>query len=312
MNLWLRKFVHFFPWWLLLFTAASLMHPPLATWFSGPLITIGLAVIMLGMGLSLELSDFLRVLRMPKSVGVGVLLQFLLMPGLGWLLSRVFSLPPFYAAGLVLVSCCPGGTASNVIAFLAKADVALSVTLTAVSTMVAVALTPLLSSLLIGSEVAVDGVGLFISTAKVVLLPVALGLWLRKTMPRVTELLLPWAPPLAVVMIVLIVASIIAAAKTELAQLIYSLAGAVLSLHLLGFFLGYVLAKCFAASTTEARTISIEVGMQNSGLGVVLARSNFSSPLVAIPAALSSLTHCVVGSLCAAFWARRAPANKEL
>jgi BASS family bile acid:Na+ symporter len=220
----------------------------------------------------------------------------------------LFALPTPFAVGLVLVCCCPGGTASNVIAYLAKADVALSVSMTAFSTMLAALCTPLLTTLIVGSRVDVDGWGLFLSTAKVVLLPVAVGLFLHQYLPRLTERLLPIAPAAAVLMIVAIVAAILGAQKAAVLDSGLSLLGAVVTTHTLGFVLGYLLAAWRSGDQSVARTTAIEVGMQNSGLGAVLAQAHFANPLTAIPSAISAITHCIIGSACAAWWSRRRPA----
>ncbi|RMF83880.1 MAG: bile acid:sodium symporter family protein [Nitrospirae bacterium] len=307
----LARLTALFPLWVLAASLLALAYPPLFTWFRGPLITAGLGVIMLGMGLTLTVEDFRGVARYPRQVALGVALQYTVMPALGWSLGYLFRLPAPFAAGLVLVACCPGGTASNVIAFLARANVALSVTMTTCSTLLAALMTPTLTTLLVGSRVAVDPWGLFRSTVEVVLLPVAAGLVLRRVTPRLTQRILPAAPFAAVVMIVLIVASIIGAGRQTILSAAAPLFGAVVSLHAGGFGLGYLITRLAAGDVVAARTISIEVGMQNSGLGVVLARQNFASPLVAIPSAISSLTHCLIGSFVAALWSRRPRAAGE-
>jgi len=252
---------------------------------------------MLGMGLTLQASDFKQILKQPKWVLVGIGLQFILMPSLGWGLGKVFDLPPFFAVGLILVSCCPGGTASNVIAYLAKANVALSVCMTTVSTLVAILITPYLTSQLSGSYVNVDAAGLFYSTLKVVLLPILLGVMLNRYLPRSTSKILPFAPPVAVLLITLIVASIIGQGKEIILNSGIQLILALICLHSIGFLFGFLISLGLFRSWSVAKTISIEVGMQNSGLGVVLARENFSNPMVAIPAAISSLIHSLLGSL---------------
>lgn len=252
---------------------------------------------MLGMGLTLQASDFKQILKQPKWVLVGIGLQFILMPSLGWGLGKVFDLPTFFAVGLILVSCCPGGTASNVIAYLAKANVALSVCMTTVSTLAAILLTPYLTSQLSGSYVNVDAAGLFYSTLKVVLLPILLGVILNRYLPKSTSKILPFAPPVAVLLITLIVASIIGQGKEIILNSGIQLILALLCLHSIGFLFGFLISLSLFKSWSVAKTISIEVGMQNSGLGVVLARENFSNPIVAIPAAISSLIHSLLGSL---------------
>jgi bile acid:Na+ symporter, BASS family len=300
-----------FPVWVIVASALALWYPPLFTWFTGPLITIGLGVIMLGMGLTLTLDDFKRILKFPHWVFLGVLLQYTVMPALGWGLGYLFGLPTPFAVGLILVSCCPGGTASNVISFLARANVALSVSMTAISTFLAVILTPLLTTWLVGNRVEVDALGLFLSACQVVLLPVTVGVLLNTFFHKVTEKILPFSPFAAVLMITLIVASIIGKGKEQILESGFSLIGAVWILHLAGFILGFVFSYLLTRNKWVSRTVSIEVGMQNSGLGVVLARQNFVNPLVAIPSAISSLTHCIIGSVVAALWRRDAEAQSR-
>ena len=257
---------------------------------------------MLGMGLTLTIDDFKRVLQFPKSVFIGVFLQYTVMPASGYAIAFIYDLPTPFAVGLILVACCPGGTASNVLTFIAKADVALSVTLTAISTVLSVALTPILTFLLAGSRVDVNSVGLLLSTLKVIILPVACGVFLNYFFPRLTKKLSVVSPLLAVVMIILIVASVIASNKAPITESGFKLLASVFSLHIAGFFFGYILSTLFKQDTIRARTISIEVGMQNSGLGVVLARENFTNPLTAVPCAISSLAHSLIASVLAAFW----------
>jgi BASS family bile acid:Na+ symporter len=280
-----------------MFSFGALLHPPLFTWFQGSMITLGLGGIMLGMGLTLQPADFKQIVRHPKWVLVGVGLQFIVMPSLGWGLGKVFELPPFFAVGLILVSCCPGGTASNVIAYLAKSNVALSVCMTAISTLAAILITPLLTSQLSGNYVNVDATGLLYSTLKVVLLPILLGVILNRYLPKQTAKILPFAPAVAVLLITLIVASIIGQGKEIILDSGVNLILALICLHLTGFVLGFLISLGLFKNWSVAKTISIEVGMQNSGLGVVLARENFTNPMVAIPAAVSSLIHSLLGSL---------------
>jgi BASS family bile acid:Na+ symporter len=293
-----------FPVWVMTAAVIALIEPRALTWFSGPLITGGLGLIMLGMGLTLEVADFARVAQDPVTVATGFVLQYTVMPALGWAMGYLFDLPTPFAVGLVLVACCPGGTASNVVTFLARGDVSLSVTMTALSTLMAAVMTPLLTELLVGSRVEVSVVGLLISTLQVVIVPVVAGVALTSLAPRTTARLQVVAPLAAVITIALIVGSILGAGRDEVMGAGLRLLGAVAGLHAGGFALGYVCARIAGRSTIASRTISIEVGMQNSGLGVVLARQHFASPLVAIPCAISSLTHSVLGSMLAAWWRR--------
>ena len=294
-----------FPLWVLVASGLALLEPRLFTWFSGPFITVGLGVIMLSMGITIGFDDFRRIGRERASVLPGVALQYTLMPALGWSLAALFDLPTPFAVGLILVSCCPGGTASNVISFLARADVALSVTMTAASTMVAVLMTPLLTETLAGSRVDVPAAGLLLDTVQVVVIPVMAGIVLRWRFPLASARVLPVAPLVAVIAITLIVASIIGAGRTQVLEAGPRLVAAVFCLHVGGFVLGYLAGRFLVGRELAARTISIEVGMQNSGLGVVLAQQNFASPLVAIPCAISAVFHSLLGSAAAAFWRAR-------
>ena len=290
-------FTRLFPLWVSAAAFIALIEPSVFTWFSGFWITYGLGGIMLGMGLTLSWNDFALVAKTPSWVVLGMLLQFTVMPLLGWGLGILFQLPPFFAVGLILVACCPGGTASNVIAFLANANVALSVAMTTCSTFGAILLTPFLTASLSGSYLDVDAWGLLYSTLKVVLVPVALGVLLNQYANRLTQRILPYAPATAVVLIVLIVASIIGQGKEIILSSGLNLIAAILMLHFFGFVLGYFLSKIILKNTAVSKTIAIEVGMQNSGLGAVLARENFINPATAIPSAISSLVHSIYGSI---------------
>jgi len=290
-------FTSSFPFLVATAAGLSLVYPPLFTWFSGSWITLGLGGIMLSMGLTLRWEDFKEVGKAPKWVLSGLLMQFTIMPLLGWSLGYLFELPPYFAVGIILVSCCPGGTASNVIAYLANSHVALSVSMTALSTLSAIIATPLLTSFLSGSYVAVEPWGLLLSTVKVVLLPISLGVILNRFLPKMTAKIIPLAPPAAVILITLIVASIIGQGKAIILSSGFQLVLALMVLHFLGFLLGFLFCYLLFKNAKVAKTIAIEVGMQNSGLGVVLARENFSQAAVAIPAAISSLIHSLYGSL---------------
>ncbi|HAC78909.1 MAG: bile acid:sodium symporter family protein [Candidatus Binatia bacterium] len=300
----LENLTRLFPIWVLLAGAAALVQPEIFTWFSGPFIVWGLAVIMLGMGLTLRFEDFREVLQMPRPILLGVFCQFLVMPALAWVIGIGLDLPTPFAVGLILVGCAPGGTASNVVTYIARASLPLSVLMTMCSTLAAVILTPVLTSGYVGTMVPVDGFGLFVSTVQVVLLPVTLGVVLNQFAPRLVGWVQPVAPLVAVLAIVMICASIIGQRSAEIIEAAGSLLLAVGLLHLGGFFFGYSLARLFGYPDAIRRTVSIEVGMQNSGLAVVLANQHFANPLTAVPAAISAVTHSVIGSLLAAGWRR--------
>jgi len=189
-----------------------------------------------------------------------------------------------------------------VIAFLGRVNVALSVTMTAVSTIMAIALTPLLTKWLIGDRIAVDAWQLFLGTIKVVLVPIILGVTLNWLFPKTTKKISLFSPPIAVIAIVLIVASIIGQGKELILSSGFRLIGSVFILYILGFGLGYVLTKYLVKNELVSRTVSIEVGMQNSGLGAYLAKANFVNPAIAVPSALSNATHSILGSIAAAIF----------
>ena len=293
----MRVFVNLFPLWIILFSFSALLRPEFFTWFSGNLITLGLGIIMLGMGLTLKISDFKILFKNPRWTIIGVFTQFSVMPFLGWAITKIFELPDFFAVGLILVSCCPGGTASNVIAYLSNLNVAFSVTMTFISTVTGVILTPILITSISGELINVDLKGLFLSATKVVLLPVFIGLIVSKYFQTFTKKIVVYCPSVAVIFIVLIVASIIGEGKEVILQSGINLLISIMILHLLGFIIGFVISFIFLGDKKLSKTICIEIGMQNSGLGVVLAKENYVNPLTAIPSAISSLVHSIYGSI---------------
>jgi BASS family bile acid:Na+ symporter len=296
-----------FPVWVLTACGLALVEPAYFTWFRGEAIVVGLAVIMLGMGITLSVDDFARVATRPGTVAAGFVAQFLIMPTAGWLVATLCDLETPFAVGLILVACCPGGTASNVVTYIARADVALSVLMTTCTTLGAVVLTPLLTKLLAGRLVEVDAWGLFFSTLQVVVLPVAAGVAINRWLPGVVRTVMPIAPLVSVLTIALVCASIIGQNAAAVTASGPRLLLAVALLHTIGFGVGHLFARLLGYDRTVARTISIEVGMQNSGLGVVLAQKHFpAEPLTAVPCAISSVVHSVIGSLLAGWWRLRA------
>ena len=293
----MRVFVNLFPLWIILFSFSALLRPEFFTWFSGNLITLGLGIIMLGMGLTLKISDFKILFKNPRWTIIGVFTQFSVMPFLGWAITKIFELPDFFAVGLILVSCCPGGTASNVISYLSNLNVAFSVTMTFISTVAGVILTPILITSISGELINVDLKGLLLSATKVVLLPVLIGLIVSKYFQTFTKKIVVYCPSVAVIFIVLIVASIIGEGKEVILQSGINLLISIMILHLLGFIIGFVISFIFLGDKKLSKTICIEIGMQNSGLGVVLAKENYVNPLTAIPSAISSLVHSIYGSI---------------
>lgn len=299
---WPERAANAFPFWIGLAAALAWFRPDWFAWFRGGWVVAALGVAMLGMGFTLTWQDLFRAVRMPWQVALGFILQYTVMPFLGWMAARCLELPPALAAGVILVGCCPGGTASNVVSYLARADVPLSVLMTTASTLAAAVMTPWLTAWLAGQYVEVDSWGLAASTLQVVVLPVLAGVFLRANAGRSTDSLLALSPLMAVLAIAMIVAAILAQNSTGLREAGWRLLGAVLFLHGGGFLLGWGISRLARQKEKTARTISIEVGMQNSGLGAVLAQRHFPDPLSALPSAISSVVHSILGSLLATFW----------
>ena len=300
-----------FPLWIVLGCISAWYQPTAWTWFR-PYIEVGLGVIMLGMGLTLRMVDFAAVAKDPKNVALGVAAQFIIMPAIGWLIARVFQLETGLAIGLILVACSPGGTASNVICYLAKANVPLSVLLTMCSTVIAIFATPLLTHWLAGAWISVDSTALFKSMLIVVLLPLICGIAVNSLLgkmrnpERLRGVIHSFGPLLSAWVIVMIVGCIVASKKSEISQAALPLFLSVFLLHAFGFLLGYFFAWGAGCPEALRRTISIEVGMQNSGLGAALATRHFPHlPLAPVPAAISAVYHCLIGSLLAAWWRNR-------
>lgn len=290
-------------WIVVAATALALLLPQTFLWMETSVITPLLGIVMFGMGLTLKPSDFLPLIRRPKDIIIGELAQFVIMPLAAWLLCFLLQLPPELALGVILVGCCPGGTASNVMCFLAKGDVALSVGMTAVSTLLAPLTTPALVFLLAGESVDVNVVAMFMSIVQVVILPILAGFavshWLG-THTKKVEPLLPMISTLAVVAIIGIVVSRNAARILDCSMMV---AVAVICHNLLGLLLGYILAKVIGLEPAKRSAIAIEVGMQNSGLATSLASTHFAMyPLATVPGALFSVWHNFSGSIAASLF----------
>lgn len=300
--------------WTVLGVIIAWFYPPSMTWFvkgkvvlfgaEVRLLSIGLGVIMLGMGMTLTFENFKEVLKTPRSIFIGILAQFLVMPFIGWSVATLFALPPELKLGIILVSCCPGGTASNVVCFLARANVALSVLITMCSTLIAVVMTPLLTQFYASAILKVDSVAMIQSMLTVVLLPVLGGLLLNHFFRNKLTIAKQVSPVIAVLVIVLIVGGVVGLTKPNIIKYYSTLLPAVFIVHILGFAAGYYIAKFLKLSTKDTRTVSIEVGMQNSGLGSQLATKHFTV-LAATPCAISALYHCLIGSALAAYWSRK-------
>lgn len=294
-----------FALWVIVFAALALWQPEFFVWLKAYIPWI-LGIIMLGMGMTMTVDDFKGVLQSPKAVFIGVVAQFVVMPGLAYVLCKLFNLPPEIAVGVILVGCCPGGTASNVITYMAKGNVALSVACTSVSTLLAPVLTPAIFYLLASQWLKIDAASMFISISQVVLLPIVIGLILRTWLKRQVESYIQVMPLVSVIAIVAIVAAIIGGSKAAILQSGLLILAVVILHNGLGYLLGFTAARFFKLPYADSKAIAIEVGMQNSGLGVALAAVHFAaSPITAVPSAIFSLWHNISGPALATYWASK-------
>lgn len=285
---------------VLIVAAVSLFFPKTVSFIKTSYVNYLLMIVMFGMGLTLKLEDFKVVFTRPKDIIIGAIAQFTIMPLLAFLLSIAFKLPPELAVGVILVGTCPGGTSSNVMTYLAKGDVALSVGMTSVSTILAPFATPLLTLLYAGQKVDVNAVSMFISIVQVVILPIFLGFVINKFFYKFTNSIKEILPLISVLAIVAIVAAVVSANSQRLMQVGYLVIIVVVLHNCLGYLLGYVLAKLFRLNNAKCKAVSIEVGMQNSGLATSLAATHFASmALATVPGAIFSVWHNISGSIVA-------------
>ncbi len=310
----MARFTNLYPLWLIGGALLSLWQPAAFTWFTGQWTVWALTLVMLGMGFTLTVDDFRRLFRMPGALTLGFLAHYTIMPLTGWALAQLLGLEGGFAVGLILVAACPSGTASNVVSHLAKADVALAVAVTLTSTLLAFLATPLWCQQLIGQKVPVDFWGLCLSTLQMVVAPVLIGVLANWLFPRQVARIAKFGPVVSVVALVLITCGIVSGnAAAVIANAGHLLLAAVL-LHVTGFALGYAVSRVLGYPKLVARTVSIEVGMQNGALAAGLAKKNFAmEPLAAVPTVFSSVIQNVVGSLVAAWWRRHpVPAEPEV
>ena len=288
---------------IIAFSALALWQPWIFSWVA-PHISAMLGIIMLGMGMTLHWQDFSHVLRHPRDLGLGLVVQFGCMPLLAFALCHVFALPPELAMGMILVGTAPGGTASNVLTFIARGDVAFSVAMTAAATLVSLLLTPPLTWLLGGVWVPVDMGGLFWSIVKIVLLPVLLGLLLHHFQRGLVDRLMPFLPLASALVITLVIAGIIAVNAQNILSAGPAIFAAVIAHNLLGLAVGWFAACRLRFAPPRRRALAIEIGTQNSGLATALALAHFT-PAAAIAGALFSVWQNISGALLSNFWATR-------
>ena len=277
---------------------------------SGTFISVLLGIVMFGMGLATKFEDFKVVFSRPWDIAVGCAAQFTVMPALAWMLARLFNLDEALTVGVVLVGCCPGGTASNVITYLAKGDLALSVGMTGVSTLLAPFLTPALTLLLAGRTVDVNAYGMFVNILWVVILPILLGLAAKRFFPNATERAVRFMPTVSSVAIAVIIALVVAANAKRLWAGGVTIFIVVILHNVCGLALGYLIAAALRLAEPKRRALCIEVGMQNSGLAASLAAVHFAAyPMAAVPGAIFSVWHNVSGAFVARLFRKTNPVN---
>lgn len=289
--------------WVILFAILGFFAPQAFVELKGQ-ISLLLGIIMFGMGLTLSSADFREVFRRPVDVAIGVVGHYLIMPSLAYLLAVGLNLPPDIAVGVILVGCCPSGTASNVMTYLAKGDVALGVSIASVSTLIAPVATPAIISLLAGHWMDINAKSLFMDIISVVIVPIVLGVIVKSLFKRQAEASVKALPLISTIAIVLIVAIVVAINKGKILETGLLIFMVVILHNLLGYLLGYFFAKAFGLNLAKRKAVTLETGMQNSGLGAALAAAHFN-PLAAVPSAIFSVWHNISGSMLATWFAKR-------
>lgn len=285
--------------------ALALFAPGMCLWVQTSWVNYLLMVVMFGMGLTLKLDDFKLVFTRPKDIIVGCLAQFTVMPILAWILGKVFQLDPALMAGVVLVGTCPGGTSSNVITYLSKGDVPLSVGMTSVNTLLAPFLTPAITYFLLRTTVTVDMVSMFMSIVKVVILPIALGFVINKMFGKTTQKMVKVLPSVSVIAICLIVAAVVSHNAEKIMSTGVLVFVVVILHNLLGYACGFLVGKLLRLNIAKTKALSIEIGMQNSGLATSLAGTAFPTLAMAtVPGAVFSVWHNISGAVLANIYNR--------
>lgn len=297
-----------FPLWAVLLSVAAYYTPATFTGM-GPYVPYLLMLIMFGMGVTLNVGDFKRVLTRPAPVIAGTFLHYLVMPLAAWGLAKLFHMPPDLAAGMILVGSVASGTASNVMIYLAKGDVALSVTISSVSALVGVFATPLLTKFYVDTHIQVDVMGMLLSIVKIVVVPISLGLVIHHTMNGLVKRVEPYLPVFSMVCILLIISAVVAGSQSYIGSVGLMVILAVILHNAIGLLGGYWGGRLFGFDESTCRTLALEVGMQNSGLAAALGKMYFS-PLAALPGALFSVWHNLSGSLLAGYWSGK-PIKKK-
>jgi bile acid:Na+ symporter, BASS family len=299
----LARITRLFPLWAVLVSLAAYFSPSSVTGIA-PHVTTLLTIIMLSMGVTLSIDDFRRVFTRPAPVVAGIVLHYLVMPLAAWVIAKALRMPPDLTAGMVLVGSVASGTASNVMIYLARGDVALSVTISALSTLVGVFATPLLTRLYVDASIAVDVNGMLMSIVQIVALPIVVGLIVNHFFGKLVRKI-EWVLPLvSMVSILLIIAAVVGGTQKNIASVGFVVAIGVVLHNGIGLLGGYWGGRLLGFDEAVCRTLAIEVGMQNSGLAATLGKLYFT-PIAALPGALFSVWHNLSGSMLAGYWAGR-------
>ncbi|MDB5054603.1 MAG: Bile acid:sodium symporter [Bacilli bacterium] len=291
-----------FAYWVLIFAVLAFFLPH-------PFVGLGkytvqlLGIVMFGMGLTLSAADFKEVFRRPQDVAIGVASHFIVMPLLAYLICLVLRLPPDIAVGVILVGSCPSGTSSNVMCLLAKGDVSLAVSIASVSTLLAPIVTPLLILLFASKWVAVNPTSLFWQIVQVIIIPILLGLIVKSIFRGTAQASAKVLPLVSAIAIIAIVAGVVSGSHKQIAATGLLIFAAVIIHNLCGFSLGYLFAKLFRMDLPKRKAVSFEVGMQNSALGVAIAKAHFT-PIAAVPSAIFSVWHNISGAVLANIYSR--------
>lgn len=299
--------------WVVFFAIIAAQFPDTFKQFV-PWIPYLLGIVMLGMGLTLTFKDFAEVTKNPKAAILGVIAQFVVMPSIAFVLAKAFQLPPDLAIGVILVGSCPGGTSSNVMTYLAKGNTALSVACTTVSTLLAPLLTPAVFYIFASEWLEIDAGAMFVSVLKMVLLPIFIGVVIRSIFKQKIEQFSQTMPLISVFAIVLIVTAVVSVSKDRIIESGLLIFLVVVLHNGLGYLIGYLIGRVFKLPIADSKTIAIEVGMQNSGLGAALAALHFkANPLIAVPSAVFSFWHNISGPILAMIFAamKNQPNSKE-
>lgn len=313
-------FINLCAFWIILSYVIGYFYPEIFYWFSkGKWMTYSLALVMLCMGLSLKLSDFADLFKQPRVVVLAAISQYTVMPLSGWAIAMAMGLPKELAVGFILVACCPGGTSSNLIAYIGRANLSLSVVSTAVSTILGIVMTPFLTKILAGGYVPVDVWGMLRSVVEIVLLPVAAGVFINWKYPSFVKKLGQIGPVISTIAVSMVSGAVIAPAvmldggREQIIDFAGKMFIAATLLHALGFGLGFALGRIFGYERDLCKSISCETGMQNGGLAAALAKSNFPAymPIVGIPSIFCSIMQSAIGGILASIWRLTTPEKKE-